>query len=213
MKNYSQNYWENLYSKKDFFGTGPTKLAVLANELIKANKYQKILEIGCGQGRDALHFSHLGITVDAFDKSSNAIKFIQGIIDSQKIKNLRVFQHDITDQLPYDPNSFDFIYSNLALQFFDSETLQNIISNVADVVQKNSHFLLSTKKSGDKYHNFGTQISPNAFESNTVVRYFYDKTTLEKLFEPYFEIVSITEDEHTNLDLTKSVWWKILLKK
>ena len=213
MENDSQSYWEEIYSKKDFFGTGPTKLAILGNEIIKKNKYKKILEIGCGQGRDALHLSHLGVNVDAFDKSHNAIKFVQDIINEQKIQNLHVFQHDVTNDLPFEKNSFDFIYSNLALQFFELQKLKGIISDIANTLEKNSHFLLSTKKEGDKYHNFGNKISDNSYEFNSVIRYFYDKNTLKKLFESFFEIIYFNEDEHINLDSTKSVWWKILLKR
>lgn len=53
-------YWNSLYSSKDFFGTGPTKLAKLAESMFD-KKNMNILEIGCGQGRDALFFLHWDI--------------------------------------------------------------------------------------------------------------------------------------------------------
>ena len=51
-------YWNDIYSKQNYFGTGPTILALEAHELIKNNSITNILELGCGQGRDSLFFAN-----------------------------------------------------------------------------------------------------------------------------------------------------------
>ena len=50
-------YWNELYSKENYFGTGQTILANSAKELIDKYHFQKILELGCGQGRDSVFFA------------------------------------------------------------------------------------------------------------------------------------------------------------
>ncbi|WP_268544101.1 class I SAM-dependent methyltransferase [Candidatus Nitrosotenuis cloacae] len=205
-------YWNSLYSAKDFFGTGPTKLAKHA-ESIFYKKNLNILEIGCGQGRDAIFFSTLGHNVHAFDISVNAIDYVKDLKKSLKLENLNVFVHDVEKPLPFPEETFDFIYSNLALQFFDMARLSKIFDNISAVVKKQSLFLLSTKKSGDKYHNFGNKIDENAFEHKGITRYFFNEVELKNLLTKNFEIITFDEDRHINLDSTTSVWWKILTRK
>ena len=70
-------YWNDIYSKKNYFGTGPTILALKAQEIIKKNSVSNILELGCGQGRDSLFFTNLGCNVVGTDISENAINFVK----------------------------------------------------------------------------------------------------------------------------------------
>ena len=202
-----------MYSKPNVFGTGPTKLAKLAHELIQNNPVQNILEIGCGQGRDALFFSRKGYSVETFDISENAIKFVNKTKESFNLKNLNAIVHDVQETFPHKANSFDFVYSNLALQFFDIETLEKIFDNIHQVMKNNATVLFSTKKKGDKYYNFGTKINEHAFQHKGITRYFYDKPILKQILEQKFDILNFDEDRHENPNLTTSVWWKVLMKK
>lgn len=207
------HYWDGLYSKDYFFGSGPTKLAKLADSFLKDRSINKILEIGCGQGRDATHFSQTGYGVEAFDISENAIKFVNHIKQILNLNSLNAFVHDAEKPLSYEPEYFDFVYSNLALQFFNLKSLDTIFKNTAQLMKKDSLFLFSTKKKGDKYYQFGKKINDDAFEHQGIVRYFFDSNVLKETLSNYFDVVKIDSDMHTNLDSTVSVWWKILVKK
>ena len=207
------DYWQNMYSKEDIFGTGPTKLAKLAMGIIPKNQSTKILEIGCGQGRDAIFFSQNKIRIDAFDISPNAINFINKTKDEKDLELLKVFVHDATVPLKEPNMGYDFAYSNLALQFFNLNNLKKIFDNVSNALNNESYFLLSTKKKGDKYYKFGNKINENAYESKGVTRYFFEEEDLKKSLKEKFEIIKFDADKHVNLDSTVSEWWKVLVKK
>jgi len=207
------HYWDGLYSKEYFFGSGPTKLAKLADSLMKENKIKKILEIGCGQGRDATYFAQSGYDVEAFDISENAIKFVNQTKQALNLTNLNAFVHDAEKPTQYPSEHFDFVYSNLALQFFDLRSLDKIFLNTVELMKKNSKFLFSTKKKGDKYYQFGNKVSDDAFEHKGIVRYFFDADALKEILSNYFKIIHLDSDVHTNIDSSVSVWWKILVKK
>ena len=206
-------YWSDVYSTPNAFGTGPTKLAQMAYNLIKDKPIKNILEIGCGQGRDAIFFSEKNYFIETFDISDNAISFVNKTKESLNLKNLNAITHDVTKSFPYSDKSFDFVYSNLTLQFFNSNTLEKIFDNVERVMNDDATILFSTKKKGDKYYNLGTKINEHAYEYKGITRYFYDKPILEQLLEQKFEILNFDEDRHTNPNSTISKWWKILLKK
>tara|TARA_Y100000310_G_C20649810_1_gene798748 strand:- start:333 stop:1007 length:675 start_codon:yes stop_codon:yes gene_type:complete len=206
-------YWNNIYSTNNYFGTGPTLLAISAKELIENHSISNILELGCGQGRDSIFFANLGCNVTATDISENAINFVKKVKNEQNLQNLQLFVHDILNPLKFESTNFDLVYSNLALQFFDINQLSEIFSNVNKIMKDNSFFLFSTKKSGDKYHNFGNKIFDNAFESKGITRFFYDKPELMHILEENFTIEHFEDSKHVNSDDTVSVWWKILVKK
>ena len=205
-------YWNDIYSKKNYFGTGPTKLAIFAKELLEKNSLQKILELGCGQGRDCLFFAKEGFDVFGFDISQDAISFVEECRIAENLGNLKVVVHDVTKPLDFN-SEFDLIYSNLALQFFDLNQLGAIFDNINKIMQKNSLFLFSTKKPGDKYHNFGTKIDDDTFEYNRIKRYFFDQDSLRALLEKNFKILIFDSAQHENLDKSVSKWWKILVQK
>jgi len=207
------SYWSDMYSRPNVFGTGPTKLAKMANDLIYDKSIKNILEIGCGQGRDSIFFSEKGYFVETFDISENAITFVNKTKKSFNLKNLNAIVHDVTEPFSYPNNSFDFVYSNLALQFFDINSLEKIFDNIYRVMKDEATILFSTKKKGDKYYDFGTKISEDTYEHKGITRYFYDKSVLENMLEQQFEILSFDDDRHTNPNSTVSEWWKILLKK
>ena len=80
-------------------------------------------------------------------------------------------------------------------------------------MKNNSFFLFSTKKSGDKYYNFGNRISDNSFESKGITRFFYEKSELVHILKKNFTIEHFEDSKHVNADNTVSVWWNILVKK
>lgn len=206
-------YWNSLYEKGNYFGTGPTKLAIFAESIIKTKNIQKILDMGCGQGRDTLYFSKLGYHVSAIDISEKAIEHINKTKEQLNLNHITATTHDIEKPLPFQENSFDFVYSNLALQFFDANKLEKIFSNVMKIMKKDSLFLFSTKKEGDKYYQFGNKINDYAFEHKGITRYFYPEEVLKNLLSSYFNIIQFDSERHTNLDSSVSVWWKMLLQK
>jgi len=206
-------YWNDLYSKENYFGTGQTILANLAKELIDKYSLQRILELGCGQGRDSIFFAENGYDITATDISENAIKFVKKIRNETDLQNLKLFVHDVKKTFDFINGTFDLVYSNLALQFFELSQLNNIFSNISNLMSDKSLFLFSTKKPGDKYYNFGNKISDNAFEYKGITRFFFEKCQLEEILRNHFTIISLEDDNHVNQDGTESVWWKILVKK
>ena len=205
-------YWNNLYSKDDYFGTGQTILADFAKTIIEENNISTLLELGCGQGRDSLFFANFVSNVTSVDISENAINFVKKTKNERNLTNLDLFVHDIKKPLNFLDKSFDMVYSNLALQFFDINQLKEIFSNISEIMSNDSFFIFSTKKPGDKYFNFGKKISENSFQYKDITRYFFEKSEIKHLLEQNFKIISFEEDEHQNLDNTISAWWKILVK-
>jgi len=81
----------------------------------KKNQAKKILELGCGQGRDTLFFVSKGIDATALDFSSIAIKgLIKGANERNFLNNIHASIFDPTNKpIPFSKDEFDAIYSHM----------------------------------------------------------------------------------------------------
>ncbi|HLC86296.1 MAG TPA: sulfatase-like hydrolase/transferase [Candidatus Nanoarchaeia archaeon] len=204
-------YWNNAYSKINYFGSGPTKLAYQAADYLVNEDIRKILDLGAGQGRDSLYFSQMGYDVTAIDFSRNAIKSIQEIISHHKT-NVKPILYDITKRLPFNDLYFDCVYSNLTFQFLNKQQMNSTISDVHRVLRPGGLFIASIKNHKDKYFIIGNKINNSSTESNGILRYFLDEKETKELIKN-FEIIDFYEEKHINLDKSKSCYWVIVARK
>ena len=115
------------------------KPSVLAKDFIKTlNKNKitsgKILEIGCGVGRDAFFISEQGFDVTGVDIAPEAIAFSKQRRRGEN-KNVRVkFLVADAEKLPFKNNYFDGAYS---IGVFHSTNLKKSLKELARVLKKN----------------------------------------------------------------------------
>lgn len=204
-------YWKTLYSKADYFGTGPTKLAFTALDIMKKNNVSKILELGCGQGRDCTFFAEKGYLATAIDFSSEAIDFVKITASEKKLANLQAIVQNLKE-IDF-VQEFDCVYSNLALQFFNENELEKIFEKISTSVKNNGLFIFSTKKPGDKYYKVGEKINDNAYKTKGITRYFFEKDVLSKILGKRFRIEIFEDANHTNPDGSISMWWYSVARK
>ena len=89
-----KNYWKNIYSKQSE-GEQPSQFAKYIAETIIIEE-KSIIELGCGNGRDAIFFANANAQVTALDQCDNIIELLnhryvvpyRGIFNGQ---NVRIF--------------------------------------------------------------------------------------------------------------------------
>lgn len=103
-----KQYWEKFYSeqKMPFKESGFARFC-MRNYLKPENK---LIELGCGNGRDAIYFYRMGLKVTAIDQCAKEIKFLNDVIGND---NLR-FKSDDFSALKIS-QKYDAIYSRFTL--------------------------------------------------------------------------------------------------
>src|SRR6266568_4648928 len=80
----------------------------------------KLLDLGAGQGQDSRYFAKLGYEVTSTDISEFALN-----LSSEKAKkeglNIKYLEMDTAERFPFEDDSFDIVYSHLALHYFTNE--------------------------------------------------------------------------------------------
>ena len=81
----------------------------------------KILDAGCGGGRNIIYFMREGFNVFAVDQNPEAIEQVKYI---SKVLNTNLptenFQFSLIEKMPFPDNYFDWIISNAVLHFAES---------------------------------------------------------------------------------------------
>lgn len=106
-----REFWEGFYSNRNkeipFFKIkGPDENLVEYFE--SGLKPTRVLEIGCGPGRNAIYMAQKGCKVDALDISQNAIDWA---IERAKEDEVDInFKCQSLFDFSFEPNSYDFVY-------------------------------------------------------------------------------------------------------
>ncbi len=108
----------------------------------KANA--RVLDVGCGQGRDALFIAQKGHIVTGVDFSKAGISFMLAQSKKQKLKITGI----VANILNYQPEGlFDIIIIDRVLHMLDQKDRFKIFSALAKHVADNGHLLVADEKS------------------------------------------------------------------
>jgi SAM-dependent methyltransferase len=138
--------WNKVYSEdSSFFGEGPSDFAKKCYEYFLQNKVTKILDLGCGQGRDSIFFSLNNLEVYAVDSSVVATDGIQKF-NENNYQTINVKCIDVRQGLPFEDNNFDAVYSHMFYNMnFTNEELDFLFQESNRVLKTNGLLYFSVR--------------------------------------------------------------------
>lgn len=107
------------------YGMSATHSAVLAAEGIVP--VGKALDMGCGQGRNALYLGLQGFEVTAVDNNPMAVQNVQEVAQREDL-NVQAFEYDLNAANIQD--SFDYIVATVVFMFLQPRFVPQIIENM-----------------------------------------------------------------------------------
>lgn len=143
-----------------------------------------VLEIGCGQGREAVNLAQRGYNVSAFDHSTVAIATAKS---KAAVANVEVnfLQHDVTEILPYRPGTFVGVFAHLSLHYFDDSTTRTILREIARVLSTNGILFYTVRSVQDDLWGVGEQIEKNIYCTKGHVRHFFDLSYIYEIMSQW----------------------------
>jgi tellurite methyltransferase len=119
--------YEDEYKTSEYYwGVEPNTACYQVIQLMPPTKHLKLLDIGCGEGKDAVFFARNGYDVTAFDVSDAGIEKTKRLADKVGV-HVKAFKADILD-FRLDTN-FDILYSSGILHYIKPEYRNEIFSN------------------------------------------------------------------------------------
>jgi cyclopropane fatty-acyl-phospholipid synthase-like methyltransferase len=177
--------YDNAYQKNpNLWGNKPNILLTMFEYLFKANS--NCLDLGCGQGRDALYFAKKGFNVTAVDSSSVAIDQFKKNIEEENAANLEAICADVKDY-KIASGKYQIININNLLQFLPRKNSLELITGIKDNLSAEGIILINAFTTGDSQF-VRTRDNKNAtfFQPNELKELFGDFNILH-----YFEFISL----------------------
>ena len=127
--------YENWYASEDYFwGTKEADLCHELVELLPPNKNIKVLDIGCGEGKDMVYMAKQGYDVYGFDITENGIAKTKRMAKENNVE-VHAFIGDVND---FEINEkFDIIYSTGTIQYLDDDKIDTFFKKVKDMTNIN----------------------------------------------------------------------------
>ncbi|MNI43359.1 Tellurite methyltransferase [compost metagenome] len=132
-------YEEEYKTEEYYWGTEPNKACYQVLQLMPPSRRLKLLDIGCGEGKDAVFFARNGYEVSAFDISDAGIEKTKRLADQIGV-HVQVFKADILD---YRLDAYyDIVFSSGVLHYIKPEFRNEIFGNYKQHTNEHGmHFL------------------------------------------------------------------------
>lgn len=135
------NRYDELYKQEEYywgFKPSPTCFKVLS--VMPPTRHLKLLDIGCGEGRNAVFFARNGYDVTAFDLSQAGVDKTKRIAEKVGV-DLKVFKADINEYRLTE--HYDILFSVGVLHYVPKELRQEIFENYKEYTNENGIHMFS----------------------------------------------------------------------
>ena len=187
----NRKFW-NLFYKNNLAVSRPSNFAIFILKFLKKNK-SKVVDIGCGNGRDLIFFKKNKIDFIGIDLSKNATQLIKKKLKNAKDKN-KIFNSDFV-KFDYKKNvktKFS-IYSRFTWHTINKKNESIFLKKISNLSHL-TYLFIETRSIKDDLCGVGKKISNNEFITDHYRR-FINKTDLVKKLKKNFKILYLKESK------------------
>ncbi|MDR0602906.1 MAG: class I SAM-dependent methyltransferase [Bacteroidales bacterium] len=150
--NRDKNYWEEYYKKQNENLLPSLFAKYVMNNLAKPE--YTLIELGCGNGRDALFFANEKLNVIAYDQCEDEICFLQ--VKYAQLKNIQFKVGDFSE-LP-DITRANLIYSRFTLHSISKEQEQKTLIWVYRNLTEGGYFCIEVRGKKNEIYKLGKKV-------------------------------------------------------
>lgn len=152
----NRDYWNQYYTNR-ICSTEPSPFAQYVSTLVEPGK--TLVDLGCGNGRDALFFAQQGLQVIAMDLSRSAIDQL----NRQGVKNARFLCGDFIASDVHKPESYDYAYSRFTIHAINQKQEALLIQTIFRALKTGGKFFIEVRSVNDPLYGKGKAVDRNAF--------------------------------------------------
>ena len=162
-----------------------------------------LLELGTGSGQDSIWFASKGYKVTQTDVIDDVFEDIKKRAAKNKVQ-LEQKVLDLWQPLEFAENSFDVVYAQLSLHYFDAKRTSELFKEINHVLKPGGTFALMLNSKDDPEYGAGEEIEPGYFQVEKLRKRYFNVEDARKYLND-FEIVVLNNEGQTYKDLAKGV--------
>lgn len=227
-----QSAWEKEYQKPLLVTKkeGPQNFIVQFLKYLKKEKHLpmsdlRVLDLGCGTGRNSNYLAERGNFVFGLDLAANALKLASERAEkaglSEQTKYLR---QSIGDKLTFEDNSFDLILDITASNSIKSSEREVYLKESSRVLKPGGFMILRTLcKDGDQNAkklletNPGGELDTYFLKDLGIIERVFSEVDLKNLYGRYFYFDKLVKDvgypQIKGITYKRKYWLAIMMKK
>lgn len=122
-----ENFYDEKYQMQDYYwGVQPSELCLKILKILPPTKPLRVLDIGCGEGKDAVFLARCGYQVSAFDLSETGVEKTKRLAEKAGVY-VDAFKANLLDfRLE---KEYDILYSSGVFTYMPPELREEILSN------------------------------------------------------------------------------------
>ena len=181
------NHWDEYY-KKDNIPDYPSPFAEYVANIL--SNQQTILEVGCGNGRDAKFLASQGHLVTGLDRSGEAIELCKKLYS---VESLEFFFGTITDIEKINKKKYDLIYSRFVIHAMSLNEEIKTLNMSHKLLNKYGQFFVECRSINDPLSCKGDILSNTERIEGHYRRFIILEEFKQRLVQVGFKIIKTIE--------------------
>ncbi len=171
-------YWNRYYGAALAPET-PSPFAQYVATLVEPGR--TLVDLGCGNGRDAVFFAGLGLRVLAMDLSETAIAALQ----ARGVENARFLCGDFVSSPEHTPGRYDYAYSRFSLHAVNRNQERLLLQTLHRALKPGGKLFIEVRSVHDPLYGRGKPLERNAFFYDNHYRRFVELDELTAALEEF----------------------------
>jgi SAM-dependent methyltransferase len=190
------DYWSKKYRAEGLiWGRTPTAGVRVFSDFLAEKRTLKLLEVGCGYGRDSVYLAKRGCNVTGVDASEEAIALAQKAWGKQRRV---VFTPGKGESLDFPSKAFDAAWSSNLLHLYEEEARQRILQEMGRVLVNDGILGFSVASVKDPKFGEGEKLDEDTFLVQGKLMHFFREGEIVNAMEGFkiLKLQEIAEKEH-----------------
>ena len=182
------DYWNNYYKNSDLISK-PSSFSEFCLEFIPDEA--RIIELGSGNGRDAIFFAKKGFDVYAIDQSASACLHTKKWAEENKLNNIHFIESDFTENIFTTLPSINIFYSRFTMHSITLEQQNSLLQNVYGKISEGGLFFIEARTVNDPLCGVGTDLKDHQFRTDHYRRFIDSDLFIRDCLNLGFKLITI----------------------
>lgn len=156
-------YWDKRYKKVGFeWGRQQTIVAEIARDIMEQRKFKRVLDGGCGYGRDCIYLAKEGFDAVGIDASAEALGLAREWVNKEGL-TIDFRNTDITDT-GFEDFFFDTVIMFNTVHFMLEKPREKAITEIYRILKNGGILVQAMFSRNEKGFGEGIEVEENTFE-------------------------------------------------